>query len=216
MPITHTDREGTVTLTHSDCVVDVRKFFAKRNLSDTLDYSDFQTVEVTEALVYRGRTAVKWDYAVSQQVVVELEPINRFKWIDCSNLFTWRGTGVDNPRVDDIRHPDCVINYVEYLDAVEVEQQERAVKFAAQAELHAAQVELQELQRKLDADKERNRPVIGKQVVVVGGRKVKPGTLGTVAYVRNDGRVLLKDDAQWQDRKANGTWVDARHLQARP
>lgn len=62
---------------------------------------------------------------------------------------------------------------------------------------------------------ERNRPVKGKKMVVVSGRKVKPGTEGTVAYVGDGGRVLLKPDHAWEDRKTDGVWVQGSYLKAR-
>lgn len=63
--------------------------------------------------------------------------------------------------------------------------------------------------------KELNRPVPGKKMEVVKGRKVPIGTVGTVAYVSGSGNVLLKADDAWQDRKAQGTWVSSTNLKAR-
>ena len=63
--------------------------------------------------------------------------------------------------------------------------------------------------------RELNRPVKGKRMVVAKGRKVPVGFAGTVAYVSGSGSVLLKADAEWQDRKAQGTWVPAANLKAR-
>lgn len=216
MPIKVTDHQGNVTVTHRGEVVEVRRFFAQRNHSDTLDYTDFRTTRVTEALVYVGRTAGEmhrkeavpawksWPeayYAEGQP----LAPEDRFKLIDCTNLFTYRGADRREPTVDDIRHPDVVIDYAEYLEAM--------ARINAAREARAADEAAQ--QRADKEQKERHRPVVGKRMVVVSGRKVKPGTQGTVAYVKADGGVLLKDDDKWQDRKANGTWVDGRHLRAR-
>lgn len=62
-------------------------------------------------------------------------------------------------------------------------------------------------------ERARNIPRVGKKMKVVKGRD-HVGTEGTVAFVR-DGRVLLKDDASWQDRKADGVWVRDTNLQAR-
>jgi len=75
------------------------------------------------------------------------------------------------------------------------------------------------LQAKRDAEEkarkeeaERNRPVVGKRMEVFKGRKVPIGTTGTVAYVHINGGVLLKNDNEWQNRKANGVWVNREHL----
>lgn len=75
-----------------------------------------------------------------------------------------------------------------------------------------------EEKRKARAEEERNRPEKGKKMVVAKGRKgrnVHGGFAGTVAYVSGSGSVLLKADNEWQDRKAQGTWVNARNLIAR-
>lgn len=63
------------------------------------------------------------------------------------------------------------------------------------------------------AAKEHDRPVKGKRMVVLTGRKHK-GYEGTVSYVKEDS-VLLKHDREWEDRKAQGVWVNARHLRNR-
>lgn len=63
------------------------------------------------------------------------------------------------------------------------------------------------------AAKEHDRPVKGKRMVVLTGRKHK-GYEGTVAFVKEDS-VLLKHDKEWQDRNAQGVWVNARHLRNR-
>jgi hypothetical protein len=205
MPIVITDSNHQVTVKYRGEVVDVRTVIVNRNHSDTLDYSDFRMTEITEALVYKGRTKHEWNSALGGEVIIVERPIlDRFQWVDCSCLFRDRGQDILEPAVDAIRHPDCVIDYAEYLEAVE------------QKRIKDAEVALAHKQKRDEADREaeRNRPVVGKRMVVTSGRKVKPGTLGTVAFVR-EGRVLLKDDAKWQDRKADGVWVQERHLKAR-
>ena len=90
-----------------------------------------------------------------------------------------------------------------------------AAKAAHDAKLEAARRARDEADRARRAEEEKNRPVKGKKMVVARGRKVPLGTVGTVAYVSGSGSVLLKADHEWQDRKAQGTWVDARNLKAR-
>lgn len=53
----------------------------------------------------------------------------------------------------------------------------------------------------------------GSKVVAVKGRKVKPGTVGVVAYVHDNGGVLIKDESEWTDRKANGQWTNPDNLE---
>ena len=49
---------------------------------------------------------------------------------------------------------------------------------------------------------------------VIRGKKVPVGHVGTVAYVHSNGGVLLKAANEWQNRKANGVWVDKEYLEA--
>jgi len=61
-------------------------------------------------------------------------------------------------------------------------------------------------------DKERYQFIKGDKVVVTRGRKVLLGTIGVIAYI-GEGYVLIKDEAVWQDRNANGTWVYTSNLE---
>jgi hypothetical protein len=88
--------------------------------------------------------------------------------------------------------------------------QEQNAKEAAEKQ---AKREAEEQARRLK--EARDRPEVGKQMRVKSGSKVKPGTLGTIAYIHHSGRVLLKPDASWRDRNAQGDWIDPRHLEAR-
>lgn len=187
-----TDFNGNVTIEHTGEVVDVRRSRQQRNVSDTLDYSDYRFVDVTEALVWVGRTDLSGN---------ERSPIDRFKWIDCSNLFVWRGQSKQEPTIDVLRHPDVVIDYCNYLEASREAEQARVEEAKKQAIFEAERKE----------EEERNRPVRGKKMVAVSGRK--KGHVGTVAYIAEYG-VLLKADSEWQNRQAPGVWVKAQHLKA--
>lgn len=59
----------------------------------------------------------------------------------------------------------------------------------------------------------RKRFLKGDKVIVTKGRKITPGTSGVIAYLSNDGSALIKDEANWQDRKANGTWVYTSNIE---
>jgi len=89
-----------------------------------------------------------------------------------------------------------------------------AVKAAWDALQEVKRQELQAARAKQLADEEKNRPVPGKKMKVIRGRKVPVGHIGTVAYVHSNGGVLLKADHEWRDRKANGVWVDRTYLVA--
>ena len=64
------------------------------------------------------------------------------------------------------------------------------------------------------AAESRRNFVKGDDVVVVRGRKVPVGTRGRVAWVSsNTGGILVKPEAVWQDRVADGTWVNPANLE---
>jgi hypothetical protein len=100
---------------------------------------------------------------------------------------------------------------------VEVDADEATLKkFAAwtkKCEEHAEA--LREASRKAREEEERNRPVVGKKMVVTKGRKVKIGTQGVVFWIR-DGRVGLdvtgKKDARGY--VVDPVWVTAQNLSA--
>lgn len=214
MAIKATDtRTKEVTTTYEGRVIDVVKYKATRNLSDTLDYSDYQTVECTDALVYFGRNVPAdhkgyfWVGSKIYNAGDEIPVSERFGTVDCSNHFVWRGSDhrVAEVDADFAANPEMLEDYNAWKAHREAVAQEAAAK--------RAKWEAEEKARK--AEEERNRPVIGKKMRVFKGRKVPVGFVGTVAYVSGSGGVLLKDDDKWQDRKAQGTWVNANNLQAR-
>lgn len=208
MPITTTDTrtKQVIRNEHVGRVLDIRYFKARRNMSDTLDYTDFQHVDCTEALVYRGRRGAPNIWSLEER---DLEVHERFTWVDVSNHFAWRSDCHTVATVDLNLHDPANAKALEDFNAW------TANNIAQESARQAAQ-QAREAQEKADAQKrERNRPVVGKPMKVVSGRKVPVGTVGTVAFVSGSGGVLLKDDARWQDRKADGVWVDPRHLEAR-
>lgn len=216
MPIKHTSQPDSngkrvITFTHIGRVVDVRTFVATRNHSDTLDYSDFRSTQCTEALVYNGRTVPQTDSGfawIGNAYLKSGEPIpleSRFGWRDCTNLFCWRGADFLEPTVDANMDTDAEMAE----DFAWWQGRQRGLTFKDLEKRAADAVRA----RELEAERERNRPVKGKKMVVARGRKVKPGFEGTVAFVSGD-RVLLKAHDKWQDRKADGVWVSAAYLKA--
>lgn len=53
----------------------------------------------------------------------------------------------------------------------------------------------------------------GSKVVAVKGRKVKPGTVGVVAFVHDNGGVLIKAESEWERRDADGQWTNPDNLE---
>lgn len=203
---------GAETFEHVGRVVEVKKFTERRNHSDTLDYSDWRMTDCTTALVYMGRVAENdfYDWKSGGKSVKKGDALSipqRFKYVDCTNLFTWRNGTSRTAVLDD---PE--------LWSAELREDLELYKAHVAAELEQVRVQnaqREEQDRLLKEEQERNRPVLGKKMTVVKGRKVPIGTEGTVAYISNKGTVLLKDDASWRDRKADGVWVSASNLAAR-
>lgn len=67
--------------------------------------------------------------------------------------------------------------------------------------------------RRLRAEKEALTPKRGSRVV--GAKGKNKGLVGTVAFVSGS-KALVKDDACWEDRQADGTWVLLSSLALRP
>lgn len=230
MAITKTYHNGSfpsdaeVTIEFEGRVVSVDQVTERRNWSDTLDYSDWRMTDCTIATVYLGRYGAKnaydrYDAATMpreryealvadkrRSPIVELPAHERFLKVDVTNMWSWRTGMVDAATVDadDTTYPELNHDYAEYMAHLANERK------AAEARKRAREAAL-EAERTRE---EENRPVIGKKMIVARGRKVKVGTVGTVAFVR-DGSVLLKPDATWTDRKVGGVWVQAHNLELR-
>ncbi len=208
MAIIETDTiTKTETRAYEGRVVKVRKYVADRNHSDTLDYTDFRSTQVTEALVYMGRHGKPyWNYI--DQADRDLELHERFAWVDCTNLFTWRGSLHREPVVDE----QWVLLIPGFIDDYEAWQADIAEKERVAAETKRKH---EEICKAADEEAARNRPARGKRMVVCRGRKVKIGTTGTVAWISESGSCLLKNDHEWQNRQAQGVWVASQNLKAR-
>ena len=222
---THAGQTET-TLEFSGRVIEVRKFMATRNMSDTLDYTDRQYVECTEALVWLGTHGHKPhsrcndetgapEYHISTYGDVgDLDFTQQFAWVNCSNHFVWRGEPRCTPEVDaDIRDlntdPMMWVNYIAWKSHQKANLEEA---HRAREEAIAKDAALQAAKAAKVAARAKLIPVKGDKVIVVGGRKVKKGFTGVAAYVA-DGRVLVKQPHEWQDRKANGVWVAIDYLE---
>jgi len=217
MPIIVADQfvEGPPAPRYVGRVARVLRYVADRNHSDTLDYNDIRSTNVVEALVYIAggaegfmpdgydTGALHWNPYTHDQRPIEVQ---RFARIDCTNLFVWRGENHRTPVVDDETtwpigmKEDLAVN-----DAWHAEQDRKRAE---------AQAWNEEVRRRRRAKAERDRPKKGMRMVAVRGRKVPPGTVGTVAFVADDAKVLLKPDDGWQRRDVDGVWVDPRNLEA--
>lgn len=212
----------TVTTKYVGRVLEVVETVERRNMSDTLDYTDFRDVNCVRALVWlgeRGHRPMNYGRAYVNDLVefgkevVDLLPHEQFAWIDCSNHFAWRGADFLVPTVDSVTDPTTEplmwVNYIawqgfrkaEAIRASEVEAKHAAEAAAAKAKVDA------EIARKAAL-----QPKLGDKCKVVSGRKVPKGTMGIVAYM-NDHSVLIKAEHEWRNRQANGTWVSKNHVE---
>ena len=81
-----------------------------RNWSDTMDYTDYRSTKCIYALVYMGRHGIAPMTRAGRTVagvnpypgseLRDLEAGERFAWIDCTNLFSYRGVPVLVATVD--------------------------------------------------------------------------------------------------------------------
>ena len=112
---------STTLAPNSSEVIKVETFFAgrvvrtevvseTRNWSDTMDYTDYRTTKCVYALVYLGRHGLAPMSRLGRPVTGvnpfpgsetrDLEVGERFAWVDCTNLFVWRGCPALMPEVD--------------------------------------------------------------------------------------------------------------------
>ncbi len=59
----------------------------------------------------------------------------------------------------------------------------------------------------------KSEPRRGSLVVVTSGRKLPLASTWRVAFIHDNGGLLLKDAAAWEDRKKNGTWVNSGNVE---
>lgn len=132
---------GQVTLKYVGQVLQIFKFVARRNMSDTLDYSDYQDVRCVEALVYLGRTATEKRWFVDRYLNPgdEIPVQHRFTRVDCSNHFVWRGCDSLEPVVDLTLDSDPIVRAD--WEAHERFLAEEAAKAKAAAEARQAAIE---------------------------------------------------------------------------
>jgi hypothetical protein len=227
---THTKK--TVTFFEGR-VLEVKKYTARRNMSDTLDYTDVRDVECVDALVWLGAHGVPpylWNNCTLARMPDEhspsygpqpraLEFYEQFAWVDCSNHFSWRGDAIRTPTVDaDLHNGDPLMwaNYIAWKSHQAAETQrlvaeararhdERLAYQAAEAEKAAAR-EAKDLALKAGAEKLLATVVKG-NTYTVDGFTGKAFWLGAKKYRGKwQARVGLKDS------RGTVLWTDARKL----
>lgn len=79
-------------------VIEVRRYSDSRNMSDTMDYSDWRTVDCCDALVWLGEEGHPGGHEWNPRRPLEFH--EQFMWVDCSNHFSDRVGFVLIPEVD--------------------------------------------------------------------------------------------------------------------
>jgi hypothetical protein len=213
-------------------VVRIERQTETRNLSGTLDYTDNQQVNAVYALVWLGNHAVPGkDYygrvmtyaeAGRYNEPRELKVEEQFAWIDCTNDFTWRGSDILTPTVDETLDAGAVAALPVWEAHQTFLAAERAAKAAAErvkweeskrieAEKAAAKeakkaAKLEASKAAADADYVMDAPMKG-SVVTVAGFTGKLFWIGVRAY-----RGQYKCGIGVKDAKGNVQWGAAKDL----
>jgi len=153
MPITSThyayDGSGKVTsveVEYTGRVLKVETYTDRRNHSDTLDYSDWRTTQCTRALVWLGTFGRPSVYTTEER---ELAPHEQFRWIDCTNIFVWRGSPEMVPVADvgPDSEPLMLVNFIAYESFLKAEAERLAREAAVRAEEERKEREKKEAAR---------------------------------------------------------------------
>lgn len=209
-----------ITITYVGRVVETREYQAHRNLSDTLDYSDWQWCMVKEALVYIGRRVDTHTWSGSNYIdpgPVALE--HRFAWVDVSNHFAWRNDAIETATVDGFphctvhedcaSHPELGAACVAEMIADLAEWKALQALKAEHARIAAEESRAAEAARK--AEIARKEPRKGRTIKVVKGRKVPVGTVGVCFWI---GSSQWGDRVGLKDSKGTVHWTAASNVEA--
>ena len=201
-----------------------------RNWSDTMDYTDYRSTKCIYALVYMGRHGIAPMTRDGRPVTGvnpfpgsetrDLEVGERFAWIDCTNLFSWRGVPVLTAEVDtfdmQLLHggPEMFDDLAAWgahqvsLQKAAAEERQAAAKAAeAQRQAAAAKAEkkaAKEAQLKASAEALLARIPAKGTTVTVDGFTGKVFWMGVSKY-----RGTYNARAGVKDSKGEVAWIDA-------
>lgn len=216
MPITMKHEGGKVEVLHAGRVLEMRTFQANRNMSDTLDYSDYQTVEVTEALVWLGPVGRPEGRGYGAERPLEF--FEQFAWIDVSNHFAWRSGVFATAAVDATMGQGEPLMWANYLAWQGWMEANRAARIRAEVEREAliAATEAAAAQRaaekaaksqaKLEATKAAAEALLARapkkgSTLTIGGVTGKVCWVGTAKY-----RGAYTARFGLKDSRGNVTW----------
>ena len=213
-------------------VLKVEQCVETRNWSDTLDYTDYRSTNVTRALVWLGTHGVPGmrnaqgrlfanlsEGEYWQEKARDLEFHEQFAWVDCTNIFADRGETKYTPTVDAMMgegDPMMWANFVAW-EAYEKSVADKAARDRAAREAEAAKLEEK---RKAAAAKKAAKAELAKAEAEAQLTKCpKKGTKVTVDgftgmvfwtgvskyYGKWNARVGVKDT------RGEVRWIDAAH-----
>ena len=223
-------------------VLRIEKRDEYRNVSDTLDYSDWQTVEAVWALVWLGTHGVAPRITNHERVVTAVEVYSwdtdkvreltigeQYAWIDCSNVFGDRNLYTVHPEVDsfDMQLLHGGPAMVEGLPAWEAFHKARLARLAEEARKVAAERAAIEAAAKAKADAARAKRE-AKAAIAKAAAEAQlvhcPKKGATVTVAGFTGKVfwtgVSKYYGKWnarvgvKDAKGTVQWIDAAHWAA--
>lgn len=187
--VTRFDQHGRQLESHLEYegrVLEVRRYVARRNMSDTLDYSDFRDVECVDALVWLGAHGKLNDWDRESR---DLEFHEQFKWINCSNHFVWRGEDKHEPEADAVvgrSEPLMFVNHLAWQAWKKVQAEAASAKAAAElkvAQAAAAKKAASQAKRQATDDAKRAAAeALLAKVPAKGSRVTVGGFTGKVAW----------------------------------
>ena len=205
-----------------------------RNCSDTMDYSDWQTVRATWALVWLGTHGVpprefnskpvSYPSHASWEGARDLEAHEQFAWVDCSNVFSWRYGYTLTAEVDTNPSDDPAV--WEALSVWEKHQAEiRAEKLRKSEEVRLAReaAEAKEAEKKAAREaKKAAREVAQKaeaenllrRVPQKGSKVTVQGVSGTIAWMgvtKHYGKFNARVGVR-PEKGGEMIWVDAKEV----
>jgi len=200
-----------------------------RNWSDTMDCTDYRSAKCTYALVYLGRHGIAPSKTgrpttgtspIPGTPTRDLAVAERFAWVDCTNLFSWRGCPTLEPQVDTFDQqllwggPEMLEDlaawdaHMETLKARAAEERAAAAE-AAEAQrvalvAKAAKKAAKEAQLKASAEALLSRIPVKGTTVTVDGFTGKVFWVGVSKY-----RGAYNARAGVKDSKGEVAWIDA-------
>ena len=204
-------------------VIEVRRYKDRRNMSDTLDYNDWRTVDCCDALVWLGVEGHPGDYEWNPRRPLEFH--EQFKWVDCSNHFSDRCGYTVHPEVDvhpGSGEPIMWVNLIawrshqeglrkELVAKREAADVERREQFNAQLAADAAK------KQKVEEEKSAAEQLLRVYAPAKGSVVTLPHVTGTVFWMGvKMFRGAWRSTVGVKDGQGNAHWIDIKAWMPEP